>query len=63
VTKAGERKVAEARKIIAEVQDEVLATLPARERAGLLDGLNRLVSDRLSQAVECSPPLRRREPR
>jgi hypothetical protein len=41
----------------------VLATLPAGERTGLLDALNRLVSDRLSEPVECSPPLRRREPR
>jgi MarR family transcriptional regulator for hemolysin len=63
VTKAGERKVAEGRKVIARVQDEVLATLPAGERTGLLDALNRLVSDRLSEPVECSPPLRRREPR
>jgi MarR family transcriptional regulator for hemolysin len=63
VTEAGERKVAEARDVIARVQDEVLATLPTRERTGLLDALNRLVSDRLSEPVECSPPVRRREPR
>jgi DNA-binding MarR family transcriptional regulator len=63
VTKAGERKVAEAREVIDRVQDDVLASLPARERTGLLDALNRLVSERLSEAVECNPPLRRREPR
>jgi MarR family transcriptional regulator, transcriptional regulator for hemolysin len=63
VTKAGERKVAEAREVISRIQDEVLASLPASERTGLLDALNRLVSDRLSESVECSPPLRRREPR
>jgi MarR family transcriptional regulator, transcriptional regulator for hemolysin len=63
VTRAGERKVAEAREVISRIQDEVLASLPASERTGLLDALNRLVSDRLSESVECSPPLRRREPR
>jgi MarR family transcriptional regulator, transcriptional regulator for hemolysin len=63
VTKAGRRKVAEGRKIMDRVQDDVLATLPPSERAGLLAALNRLVSDRLSEPVECSPPVRRREPR
>jgi MarR family transcriptional regulator for hemolysin len=63
VTKAGLRKVAEGHKIMARVEDEVLATLPPRERTGLLDALNRLVSDRLSEPVQCTPPVRRREPR
>jgi MarR family transcriptional regulator, transcriptional regulator for hemolysin len=63
VTKAGQRKVAEGRKIMARVEDEVLATLPPGERTGLLDALNRLVSDRLSEPVQCTPPVRRREPR
>jgi MarR family transcriptional regulator, transcriptional regulator for hemolysin len=63
VTTAGEQKVVEGNEIMHRVQDEVLATLPAGERAGLLDALNRLVSDRLSEPVQCSPPVRRREPR
>jgi MarR family transcriptional regulator for hemolysin len=63
VTEAGERKVAEARKVIDRVQADVLATLPASARTRFLDALNQLVSDRLSEPVECSPPLRRREPR
>jgi MarR family transcriptional regulator, transcriptional regulator for hemolysin len=63
VTKAGQRKVAEGHKIMARVEDEVLATLPPGERTGLLDALNRLVSDRLSEPVQCTPPVRRREPR
>lgn len=63
VTKAGKRKIAEGRKVMTRIQEEVLATLPARERAGLLDALSRLVTDRLSEPVECDPPLRRREPR
>jgi MarR family transcriptional regulator, transcriptional regulator for hemolysin len=42
VTKAGEKKVREARKVIDQVQADVLARLPAREREALLRGLSRL---------------------
>jgi MarR family transcriptional regulator, transcriptional regulator for hemolysin len=63
VTEAGERKVAEAREVIDRVQADVLDTLPASVRTRFLDALNQLVSDRLSEPVDCSPPLRRREPR
>ena len=45
VTKAGEAKVGEARKVIDQVQADVLARLPAREREGMLSGLMRLVTD------------------
>lgn len=45
VTKAGEDKVREARKLIEQVQADVLARLPAREREALLSGLSRLVSE------------------
>ena len=63
VTTAGEQKVVEGNEIMARVQEEGLATLPAEDREGLLDALSRLVSDRLSAPVECRPPVRRREPR
>lgn len=63
VTGAGEQKVLEGREIMDRVQREVLATLPARERQGLLEALNRLISDRLAEPVACNPPVRRREPR
>jgi MarR family transcriptional regulator for hemolysin len=43
VTKAGRRKVARAREIMVEVQGDVLDSLPARERALLLESLTRLV--------------------
>jgi MarR family transcriptional regulator for hemolysin len=45
VTKAGGKKVAEARKLIEQVQADVLARLPAREREALLSGLSRLVAE------------------
>jgi MarR family transcriptional regulator for hemolysin len=63
VTSAGEEKVVEGREIMDQVQAEVLATLPARERQGLLDALNRLIAGRLAEPVDCNPPVRRREPR
>ncbi len=62
VTEAGERKVAEGRKLIKAMQDDVLEALPARQGAAFVDSLATLVRERL-EPVECSPPLRRREPR
>lgn len=44
VTKAGERKVEQARAIVEQVQADVLARLPARERETLMKGLSRIVS-------------------
>jgi MarR family transcriptional regulator for hemolysin len=43
VTKAGAKKVAECREIVARIQAEVLDSLPARERALLVGSLARLV--------------------
>ncbi len=63
VTAAGKRKVAEADKIVDRVQADVLAALPEDDRGALLGGLGKLVKSRLSEPVECSPPLRRRAPR
>jgi DNA-binding MarR family transcriptional regulator len=63
VTSAGRRKLAEADAVKEKIQNDVLEALPARERQVLLDALAHLVSTRLSQSVECTPPLRRREPR
>jgi DNA-binding MarR family transcriptional regulator len=61
VTPAGVEKAAEAEKIVAELQDEILATLPAAEREALMRGLNRLVDDRLSTPSECGRAVRRRD--
>lgn len=63
VTAAGRRKLVEGERIVQAVQDEVLETLPVRERAAFVKGLTALVTGRLASAPECHPPLRRREPR
>ncbi len=63
VTAAGVRKVAEAERIVARIQADVLAELPARERERFVDALALLVGDRLGEPVPCSPAVRRREPR
>jgi MarR family transcriptional regulator for hemolysin len=63
VTKAGKRKVDEAQKLVKQVQADVLATLPASERESLLATLGKLVATRLSEPVECRPPVRRRAAR
>jgi MarR family transcriptional regulator for hemolysin len=60
VTKAGQRKVAQAKEIVARTQTEVLATLPARERERFLAALTRLVGDRLAEPAACQAPVRRR---
>jgi DNA-binding MarR family transcriptional regulator len=63
VTKAGERKVREAREIISKVHADVLSALPANERKAFLGSLSRLVTDRLSEPVACEQPVRRRAAR
>jgi MarR family transcriptional regulator, transcriptional regulator for hemolysin len=63
VTKAGERTVAQGQKVIDRIQNDVLESLPSRERKLFLEALGSLVKDRLAQPAPDSPPLRRREPR
>jgi MarR family transcriptional regulator for hemolysin len=63
VTKAGERKVAEGKRIVSRIQEDVLSTLPQGERKIFVEALAQLVRERLSQGVECTPSVRRREPR
>jgi DNA-binding MarR family transcriptional regulator len=60
VTKAGERKVAHSKQIVAEIQAEVLAGLPVRERDQFVAALTRLVGDRLSEPTACQGSVRRR---
>jgi DNA-binding MarR family transcriptional regulator len=63
VTAAGERVVRDSQAIIAEIYADVLDALPTAEREGFVGGLQRLVEGRLSTAVECDKPPRRRAPR
>jgi MarR family transcriptional regulator, transcriptional regulator for hemolysin len=63
VTEAGAEKVREADAIVAEIYADVLGSLPAASRDGVLDGLQRLVSDRLASPPACSTPVRRRRGR
>jgi DNA-binding MarR family transcriptional regulator len=63
VTEAGERMVARAQDIVDGVYDDVLGSLPARERAAFVAALERLVTGRLSEPAECSRPVRRRAER
>ena len=60
VTEAGERKVAQAEEIVARIQAEALASLPAGERVLLVDALARLVGERLAAPTPCGGSVRRR---
>jgi MarR family transcriptional regulator for hemolysin len=60
VTGAGRRKVAEGQAIVAGVQAEVLGSLPAGLREGLMEALRALVAGRLCTTAECAHPVRRR---
>lgn len=63
VTEQGVRKVAEAQKLVAEIYDDVLGSLPVDEREPFLNALTRLVGGRLSTPVHCERPVRRRSPK
>ena len=63
VTEAGAAKVAEGRAIVDDVYDDVLGSLPARERAAFVGALERLVTGRLSEPADCGRPVRRRAER
>jgi MarR family transcriptional regulator, transcriptional regulator for hemolysin len=62
VTSKGEKTVAKARELIEAVQADVLSALPAEERKRFVASLDRLVSDRLAEPVDCAEAPRRREP-
>jgi MarR family transcriptional regulator, transcriptional regulator for hemolysin len=62
VTKAGQRKIAEADEVVARVQADVLGSLGAGEAQVLVDSLCQLVQTRLAEPVACKA-VRRREPR
>jgi DNA-binding MarR family transcriptional regulator len=60
VTPAGEEIVAQASKIVQRIQEDVLSSLSARDRATFLKVLGELVEGRLSTFVQCDRPVRRR---
>lgn len=60
VTEAGRAVVADGERIVEQIEDEVLATLPAEERDVLVGALQRLVNGRLDAPADCSHPVRRK---
>ena len=60
VTPAGKRLVAQGERVVADVQADVLASLPAREREQFLDALCGLAHGRLSTPTACESVVRRR---
>jgi MarR family transcriptional regulator, transcriptional regulator for hemolysin len=60
VTEEGKRKVREAERVTERVREDVLGVLPAEQRQPFLDGLRRLVDERLSEPAACTQPVRRR---
>jgi DNA-binding MarR family transcriptional regulator len=60
VTKKGEQRVLQANDVAARVNEEVLATLDAREREVFLGALGKLAGDALAEPVACAVPPRRR---
>lgn len=60
VTESGREIVAKADDLYVEIVGNVLGSLPADERDGLVNGLTRLVEGRLSTPVPCEKPPRKR---
>lgn len=60
VTAAGKKLLAKADRIVADIQDDVLGSLPARERDHFLSAIHRLAENRLSAPVACDRNVRRR---
>src|SRR4051794_20646232 len=60
VTDAGRKMVEAGEKVVADKQDEILASLPADQRKVLLDALTSLLHDRLAVPAQCASPAPRR---
>jgi DNA-binding MarR family transcriptional regulator len=63
VTEAGAEKIAEGERIVDQISEDVLATLPPETRAAFMEGLRQLAAERLCSATPCGKPVRRRAPR
>jgi MarR family transcriptional regulator for hemolysin len=60
VTELGREITGKADRVVADVYESVLASLPADERDGLVKGLTRLAGGRLGTVVPCEKPPRKR---
>jgi DNA-binding MarR family transcriptional regulator len=60
VTKEGKALVRKGEKVVSEIQEDVLSTLPRAEREAFMDTLERLVSGRLAEPAKCQRAPRRR---
>jgi DNA-binding MarR family transcriptional regulator len=63
VSEKGAQKVAEAQKVVEEIYEDVLGSLPGAEREPFLNALTSLVGGRLSTPVACERSVRRRSPK
>lgn len=63
VTKSGERKLAKAEAVQAQVQGEALNALPAAQRKAFVHGLATMLESLMADPPECPGAPRRREPR
>ncbi len=60
VTKAGRKAITKGEKVVAEIQEDILAALPPREREAFMHSLSELVCGRLSTPAVCKRAPRRR---
>jgi MarR family transcriptional regulator, transcriptional regulator for hemolysin len=60
VTEAGRRMVDDAERVVVEIYDDVLKSLPGGEREAFVRALKQLANGRLGQPTPCEKPPRRR---
>jgi DNA-binding MarR family transcriptional regulator len=60
VTEAGRRMVVDSGRVVAEIYDDVLKSLPRNESDAFVSGLRQLAEGRLGQPTPCEKPPRRR---
>ena len=60
VTKDGRKAIAKGEKVVAEIQEDILAALPPRQREAFMQSLSELVCGRLSTPAVCERAPRRR---
>jgi len=60
ITEAGRRMVGQTERVVQEIYDDVLKSLPDNESEAFLSALRQLASGRLGQPMPCEKPPRRR---